>query len=59
MDKDKKARCMSMLHDATEKRNEAVSFVQAALFIPLLIPAARSKGRSSASAWERYNEECG
>lgn len=58
MSEAKKAQCMGMMSNAINKRNEAVSFGQAAMFIPLLIPVAKKKGEHSADAWAAYNEAC-
>jgi hypothetical protein len=58
MTTDQKAQCMGLLNDATQKRSAAEELGQVAQYIPFLIPAAKSKGDDSESAWSKYNTAC-
>ena len=58
MTTDQKASCMGLLNDATQKRSAAEELGQVAQYIPFLIPAAKSKGDDSESAWSKYNAAC-
>ena len=53
-----KVQCMSLLNDATQKRNKAEDIGRIAESMPFLLPSAREWGNKSEDAWNKYNQMC-